>query len=61
MYPVSLLGAMERQLETSIRYANKRRLLKKPNGKFQSIANRIVDMKVGLESSRFILNKVGCG
>lgn len=55
----SLLGAMERQLETCIKYANERQQFKKPIGKFQSIANKIVDMKVRLETSRLILYKVG--
>jgi hypothetical protein len=54
----SNLGAMERQLETCIKYANERRQFKKPIGKFQSVANKIVDMKLRLETSRLLLYKV---
>lgn len=52
------LGAMERQLETCINYAKERRQFNKPIGKFQSVANKIVDMKVRMETSRQILYKV---
>jgi alkylation response protein AidB-like acyl-CoA dehydrogenase len=54
----SLIGGMERQLETCIKYANERRQFKKPIGKFQSVANMIVDMKIRLETSRHILYKL---
>jgi alkylation response protein AidB-like acyl-CoA dehydrogenase len=52
------LGAMERQLEACIKYANERRQFKKPIGKFQSVANKIVDMKLRLETARLLLYKV---
>jgi alkylation response protein AidB-like acyl-CoA dehydrogenase len=54
----SHIGAMERQLETSIAYARERVQFGQPIGKFQSVANRIVDMKVRLETARLILYKV---
>jgi len=54
----SLIGGMERQLETCIKYANERKQFNKPIGKFQSVANKIVDMKVRLETARLILYKV---
>ena len=54
----SLIGGMERQLETCIKYANEREQFNKPIGKFQSVANKIVDMKVRLETARLILYKV---
>jgi alkylation response protein AidB-like acyl-CoA dehydrogenase len=54
----SYIGAMERQLEICIKYVKDRRQFNKPIGKFQSVANRIVDMKVRLETSRQILYKV---
>src|SRR5262245_16183664 len=57
--PASYIGAMERQLETCIAYANTRRQFNRPIGKFQSVANKIVDMKVRLETSRLILYRVG--
>jgi len=54
----SNLGAMERQLETSIQYARERSQGGQPIGKYQSVANRIVDMKVRLETARLLLYKV---
>lgn len=54
----SHVGAMERQLEESVRYANERQQFGQSIGKFQSIANRIVDMKLRLETARLILYKV---
>ena len=54
----SLIGGMERQLETCIKHANERKQFNKPIGKFQSVANKIVDMKVRLETARLILYKV---
>ena len=54
----SHIGAMERQLETSIAYARERQQFGQPIGNFQSVANRIVDMKVRLETARLLLYKV---
>lgn len=54
----SLLGGMERQLEQCILYSKQRKQFGKPIGKFQSIANKIVDMKVRLETARLLLYKV---
>lgn len=54
----SNLGAMERQLEACIRYARERQQFGQPIGKFQSVANRIADMKVRLETARLLLYKV---
>ena len=51
----SLLGSMERQLEQSIKYAQERKQFGNPIGKYQSIANKIVDMKVRMETSRLLL------
>lgn len=52
------IGAMERQLKTSIRYARQRRQFGKPISKFQSVSNRIADMKIRLETARLLLYKV---
>jgi alkylation response protein AidB-like acyl-CoA dehydrogenase len=52
------VGGMERQLEACIRYAKGRKQFGRPIGKFQSVANRIVDMKVRLETCRHLLYKV---
>lgn len=54
----SHVGAMERQLEESVRYARTRRQFGQPIGKFQSVSNRIADMKVRLETARLILYRV---
>ena len=54
----SQVGTMERQLETCIRYARERRQFGHAIGKFQSVANRIADMKVRLETARLLLYKV---
>ncbi len=51
----SAIGSMERQLETCIRYARERKQFGKPIGKFQSVANKIVDMKMRLETARALL------
>lgn len=54
----SYLGGMERQIETCIDHAQTRRQFNQPIGKFQSVANRIVDMKVRMETARLMLYKV---
>ncbi|MEL6140163.1 MAG: acyl-CoA dehydrogenase family protein [Bacteroidota bacterium] len=53
----SQLGAMERQLERAIAFVKERKQFDQPIGKFQSVANRIVDMKLRLETSRLLLYK----
>jgi L-prolyl-PCP dehydrogenase len=53
------LGLMRRQLERSIRHAQSRKQFGKAIGKFQSLANRIVDMKVRLETCRPLVYKIG--
>jgi alkylation response protein AidB-like acyl-CoA dehydrogenase len=54
----SQLGAMERQLEKSIEYANARRQFGESIGKFQSVSNRIANMKLRLETARLLTYKV---
>lgn len=54
----SQLGAMERQLEAAIQYARTRHQFGQPVGKFQSVSNRIADMKLRLETARLLLYKV---
>ena len=49
------VGAMQRQLETCIAYAKERQQYKRPIGKFQSVSNKIADMKVRMETSRLLL------
>ena len=54
----SQIGAMQYQLETSIQYARERRQFGQSIGKFQSVSNRIADMKVRLETARLLLYNV---
>lgn len=54
----SQLGAMERQLEQTIDYAKSRAQFGQSIGKFQSVSNRIADMKLRLEMARLLLYKV---
>ena len=53
------LGAMERLLDDCIGYAKKRRQFAQPIAKFESVADRIADMKVAIEAGRWLLYKVG--
>jgi alkylation response protein AidB-like acyl-CoA dehydrogenase len=55
----SCLGVMRRQLEDCIRHARERRQFGRPIGKNQSVANRIVDMKVRLETCRPLVHRIG--
>ncbi len=54
----SELGAMEQQLEKVIAYATSREQYGQPIGKFQSVSNRVADMKLRLETARLLLYKV---
>jgi alkylation response protein AidB-like acyl-CoA dehydrogenase len=54
----SFLGVMERQVESAVDYARRRRQFGQPIGKFQSVSNRIADMKVRLETARLLIYKV---
>jgi len=51
----SAVGAMQRLLESCIRYAKTRKQSGQPIGKLQQVAGKIVDMKVRLESARYLL------
>jgi hypothetical protein len=53
------LGLMRRQLESCIEHVRSRKQFGKPIGKFQSVANRIVDMKVRLDASRPLVYRIG--
>jgi alkylation response protein AidB-like acyl-CoA dehydrogenase len=52
------LGAMQYQLEQTIHYVKKRKQFGKPVVKFQSVSNRLANMKLRLETSRLLLYKV---
>jgi citronellyl-CoA dehydrogenase len=49
----------ERLLETTIEYALDRQAFGRPIGKFQSVANKVVDMKVRLDTCRPLVYRIG--
>lgn len=49
------LGTMQRQLETCVKYAKERHQFGKSIGDFQSVSNRLVQMKLRLETGRLML------
>jgi alkylation response protein AidB-like acyl-CoA dehydrogenase len=55
----SAVGTMQRQLERCTSYARERKQFGKPIGKFQSVASKIVDMKLRVETARLLLYRLG--
>jgi alkylation response protein AidB-like acyl-CoA dehydrogenase len=55
----SCLGVMRRQVEECVAHARTRKQFGKPIGKFQSVANRLVDMKVRLDTCRPLVYRIG--
>jgi alkylation response protein AidB-like acyl-CoA dehydrogenase len=53
------LGTMQRQLERCIHHAKTRKQFSQPIARFQAVANRIVEMKLRLETSRPLVYKIG--
>jgi alkylation response protein AidB-like acyl-CoA dehydrogenase len=53
-----VLGAMQRQLDRAVKRARGRRQFGQPIGRFQSVANRIVDMRMRLDVGRLLLYQV---
>ncbi len=53
------LGRMQYQIERCVEYARQRKQYGNPIGRYQSVANRIVDMKVRLEAARPLVYKIG--
>ncbi|MES1262893.1 MAG: acyl-CoA dehydrogenase family protein, partial [Peristeroidobacter soli] len=53
------LGVIRRQLRDCIEHARTRKQFGKPIGKFQSVANRLVDMKVRLDTCRPLVYRIG--
>lgn len=53
----SHIGSMARQLDEAIDYAKSRHVGGNAIGKYQSVSNRIADMKVRLETARLFLYK----
>lgn len=54
----SFLGAMERQVGAAVAHARRRRQFGQAIGKFQSVSNRVADMKVRLETARLLIYRV---
>lgn len=52
------LGAMERQLEESVDFVKKQERFGQVIGSFQSVSNRIADMKLRIETSKLLLYKL---
>ncbi len=52
------VGAMQRQLDRCIAYAGDRAQFGQSIGKFQSVADRVVDMKLRLETARLLLYRL---
>jgi alkylation response protein AidB-like acyl-CoA dehydrogenase len=55
----SVLGSMQRQLDECVDHARTRKQFGKAIGKNQSIANKIVDMKMRLETCRPLVQRIG--
>jgi hypothetical protein len=53
------LGVLRRQLDECIAHARARKQFGKSIGKFQSVANRLVDMRVRLDTCRPLVYRIG--
>ena len=53
------VGSMERQLNDAIAHVRSRRQFGRAIGSFQSVANRVVDMKVRLDTARPLVRRIG--
>jgi len=53
------LGTMRRQLEQCLAYARTRKQFGQPIGRYQSVSNKIVDMKLRLETARMLVYQIG--
>jgi alkylation response protein AidB-like acyl-CoA dehydrogenase len=51
------IGLAQAAMEVAVRYAREREAFGKPIGAYQSVANMIADMAVGLEASRLLVYK----
>jgi hypothetical protein len=55
----SCVGTMQRQLERSIAYAKERRQFGQPIGSFQAVSDKLVNMRLRLETARLMLYRLG--
>lgn len=51
----SHLGSMERQLDETIEYARTREQFGKPIGQFQSVSNRVANMRLRLDTAKLLV------
>lgn len=56
----SHVGSMARQLDECVSWARERKLFGQNIGGFQSVSNRLADMRLRLETSRLLLYKLAC-
>jgi len=54
----SQVGILEQQLDRAVAYARERKQFGKPIGSFQSVSNRIAEMKLRLETARNLVYQV---
>ncbi len=54
----SAVGAMRRQLDACVEYANSREQFGQPIGKFQAVAGMLADMYVRLEAAKLLIYRV---
>ncbi len=52
------IGSMQALLEICVAYAKERQQFGRPIGKFQSVSNRIADMRLRLETARLLMYQV---
>jgi alkylation response protein AidB-like acyl-CoA dehydrogenase len=55
----SQVGTMRRTLETCVEYARSRKQFGQPIGRFESVADKIADMKIAVEASRALVLRTG--
>lgn len=53
-----VLGAMRKQVDIAVQYANERNVGGRPIGGYQAVSHRIADMKMRLDASRLLLYQV---
>jgi alkylation response protein AidB-like acyl-CoA dehydrogenase len=55
----SQVGTMRRTLETCVEYARSRKQFGQPIARFESVADKIADMKIAVEASRALVLRTG--
>jgi hypothetical protein len=55
----SQVGVMRRTMEACVKYARQRKQFNQPIGKFESVADKIANMKIAVDASRALVLRVG--